>query len=490
MTYNPAKPNIIDGKEWNLTVTRNMSFWHDVLMLSGCEFNTIDYGIPIGPKILYFIVDGTKTSSFANQEVMSLYTEAIKEAFSTKEKVELMKARYNEFADETFKSLEELNQSITPVRLELFFDAYQRMTASLFITTIWGRVGTELLTQKLKEKGLSDSEIPEIIGNITYPEDHTPLFDSQLGMMQIAALAQSGELKEERLTHALEQWLERFGAIPVNFCEEAWTMKDAHDQLKSFLAKNCQEELVRAEEGHVQRIKDAKEKLDELNNEEISTLAFALAQGTYLNEFRKNVFCRVSLGYRKVFTEIAKIAGSNNWRDCFYLLPKEMVAILSDEEVDLKGIVASRKKVAVYIKDLEVTLLDNDVVNGLDTYVKNLYGAKTEEVSDGQKALKGFSASKGKVQGIARIILSSKDFDRLNPGEILVTTMTSVDFVPVMERAGAFVTNEGGITSHASIVAREMGKPCIIGTKNGTQVIKDGDLVEVDATKGLVTILN
>ena len=67
--------------------------------------------------------------------------------------------------------------------------------------------------------------------------------------------------------------------------------------------------------------------------------------------------------------------------------------------------------------------------------------------------------------------------------------MTSVDFVPIMDKAGAFVTNEGGITSHAAIVSREMNKPCIIGTQNATQVIKDGDMVEVDAERGIVKIL-
>ena len=85
--------------------------------------------------------------------------------------------------------------------------------------------------------------------------------------------------------------------------------------------------------------------------------------------------------------------------------------------------------------------------------------------------------------------VDKKDFYKLNRGDILVTTMTSVDFVPVMEKAGAFVTNEGGITSHASIVAREMNKPCIIGTQNATQVLRDGDLVEVDADKGIVKIV-
>ena len=67
--------------------------------------------------------------------------------------------------------------------------------------------------------------------------------------------------------------------------------------------------------------------------------------------------------------------------------------------------------------------------------------------------------------------------------------MTRPEYLPVMHLAAAFVTDEGGIASHAAIVAREMKKPCIIGTKIATQVLKDGDLVEVDAEKGIVTVL-
>ena len=64
--------------------------------------------------------------------------------------------------------------------------------------------------------------------------------------------------------------------------------------------------------------------------------------------------------------------------------------------------------------------------------------------------------------------------------------MTSVDFVPLMTRASAFITDEGGITSHAAIVSRELDKPCLIGTQNATKIFKDGDLVEVDAERGVV----
>jgi pyruvate,water dikinase len=106
--------------------------------------------------------------------------------------------------------------------------------------------------------------------------------------------------------------------------------------------------------------------------------------------------------------------------------------------------------------------------------------------------LKGSVACKGLVKGRVRVIFNphSEDAKKMEEGEILVTSMTRPEFLPFMKIAGAFVTDEGGISSHAAIVAREMKKPCIIGTKIATKVLKDGDLVEVDANNGVVRILS
>lgn len=100
--------------------------------------------------------------------------------------------------------------------------------------------------------------------------------------------------------------------------------------------------------------------------------------------------------------------------------------------------------------------------------------------------IKGTVAFKGKVQGIAKIVKTVEELDKVNDGDILVTQMTFPSFIMAMKRAAGFVTDEGGITCHAAIVAREMKKPCIIGTKNATVLLKDGDIVEVDAESGIV----
>lgn len=105
------------------------------------------------------------------------------------------------------------------------------------------------------------------------------------------------------------------------------------------------------------------------------------------------------------------------------------------------------------------------------------------------RMLTGNVASAGKVRGYVRRLMEHRQIDLLKEGEILVSPMTIPDFLPAMKKAAAFVTDEGGILCHAAIVAREMGKPCIVGTKFATQLLRDGHLVEVDANHGIVTIL-
>jgi phosphohistidine swiveling domain-containing protein len=106
-----------------------------------------------------------------------------------------------------------------------------------------------------------------------------------------------------------------------------------------------------------------------------------------------------------------------------------------------------------------------------------------------KKIIKGQTGSPGKVRGTCRIVLQLTGKEQLRPGDILVAGATRPEYLPLMKQAAAFVTDEGGITCHAAIVAREMKKPCIIGTKQATRILKDGDMIEVDANKGIITIL-
>ncbi|MBZ4330306.1 phosphoenolpyruvate synthase [Corallococcus sp. AS-1-12] len=106
--------------------------------------------------------------------------------------------------------------------------------------------------------------------------------------------------------------------------------------------------------------------------------------------------------------------------------------------------------------------------------------------STGKARVSGLGASPGVVSGRVRVLRDAKEGSRLEAGEILVAPMTSPDWVPTLRRAGAVVTDSGGMTCHAAIVSRELRKPCVVGTRTATKVLRDGEEVTVDGAAGTV----
>jgi len=104
----------------------------------------------------------------------------------------------------------------------------------------------------------------------------------------------------------------------------------------------------------------------------------------------------------------------------------------------------------------------------------------------GKDVIQGIVASKGRARGRVKIILKINDMQKMKQGDIIVSSMTRPEMVPAMKKAAGIITDEGGLTCHAAIVSRELNIPCIIGAKNATRLLRNGDLVEIDAQKGLI----
>jgi phosphohistidine swiveling domain-containing protein len=136
-----------------------------------------------------------------------------------------------------------------------------------------------------------------------------------------------------------------------------------------------------------------------------------------------------------------------------------------------------------------VSLLENGklaVYSGkeMDSFLERI-GFVTEDYSQ-IKEIKGSVASQGKVKGPVKIIKLDKDIEKVEKGDVMIAVTTHPDYTLKMQIASAIVTDEGGIMCHAAIVSRELGIPCIVGTEIGTKILKDGDIVEVDAETGVV----
>jgi phosphohistidine swiveling domain-containing protein/transcriptional regulator with XRE-family HTH domain len=165
-----------------------------------------------------------------------------------------------------------------------------------------------------------------------------------------------------------------------------------------------------------------------------------------------------------------------------YLSPREVSRMFIDTPPTTP--LKERQKCSVAYWDVAGhEIISGDTVHEINKRV--LGEKKTDEVHD----FRGMTASLGKAQGRVKILKSVKEIHRIEPGDVLVAVMTRPDYVPAMKKACAIVTDEGGITSHAAIVSRELKIPCVIGTKIATRVLHDGDLVQVNADHGLVKIL-
>ncbi|SDA42651.1 phosphoenolpyruvate synthase [Methanobrevibacter millerae] len=105
---------------------------------------------------------------------------------------------------------------------------------------------------------------------------------------------------------------------------------------------------------------------------------------------------------------------------------------------------------------------------------------------EGDVLVRGLGASPGIATGMVKIVLDIDELDKIEEGDVMVTTMTTPDMVPAMRRASGIVTDEGGVTCHASIISRELGIPCVVGTGDATQTLKENTGVTLDGKKGLV----
>ncbi len=131
----------------------------------------------------------------------------------------------------------------------------------------------------------------------------------------------------------------------------------------------------------------------------------------------------------------------------------------------------------------------DDKINlcSFDKFLKINNFCKKEE--KGSNNITGTSAFSGIAKGTVKIVLNTKDFNKFKEGDILVTSMTTPKFTEIMQKAGGIITDEGGFTCHASIVARELKVPCLVGCKNATQILKDNMEIELNTTEGYVKVL-
>src|SRR3989338_644675 len=207
---------------------------------------------------------------------------------------------------------------------------------------------------------------------------------------------------------------------------------------------------------------------------------FTAAQNLALSKLirRHAQLLNVHLLHKTLLVEIAARLDISRYQLQF-MLQDEVKAALINNKLD-RELLRQRLKHCVFYTEKG---FEKIYVGSME---RKLLSTVNTKIDKKLKELQGQTAQPGYAKGIVKIIFRAKDIGKMNKGDILVSVATDPDIVPAMKKAGAIVTEQGGITSHAAIVSRELGIPCIIGTKIATRIFKDGDKVEVDADKGVV----
>lgn len=174
----------------------------------------------------------------------------------------------------------------------------------------------------------------------------------------------------------------------------------------------------------------------------------------------------------RFFDEALKRKKVEEKRDLYLRMRIHEMKELLENPQKLGEKLQKRKEITMYIK------------NGKYHFYE-FYAIKARDVEH-TNTIKGVVASKGRVDGVARVIMGPSEFKNFKKGEILVTEATRPDFVPIMKIARAIIAEEGGITNHTAIVSRELGIPCLVGVSHVTSRITSGELIEVDAVNGVV----
>jgi len=235
-------------------------------------------------------------------------------------------------------------------------------------------------------------------------------------------------------------------------------------------------------------IKENKEKINNIfeilqPNEEENNFLNLAKYIVFFKDWRDDVRRNFVYRWTFLFEEISK-KFEIEYDDLGYLTLDEIENIPKENKIERETIKIRKEQGCIVTsegQELKIKVIDGEVPEKHQKIIDEI-----EEDSNKELEIKGTIAQTGKVTGTVRIMRTHHDIKKVLPGDVLVANTTHPNYLPAMHNAVAFVTNEGGMLSHSAIVAREMKKPCIVGTGVATKVLKDGDLVEVDADKGVV----
>lgn len=311
------------------------------------------------------------------------------------------------------------------------------------------------------------SEQKGILGYISAPYKETIIIRARKRLLKL--------ITESKIFNAnFEQYLNEYAWLPMyEFVDKPLTKQQLVHDIEQI--KNPDRELEHLEYLEYETREKYLNFIANINDEFWKKKIEVVHYFSYLKEMRDDYRRPFYYFFIPFWKEIERRTGLTV-EESNQLLPEELIDVI------LHGVVKYREK--IYKRKIFFSLVLN---NGLLSIEEtDLTSQFLGDISNSIHEVHGVCANKGTICGVAKIILHKGEFNKFENNDVIITAMTHPEFLSIMKCASAVVTDEGGITCHAAIIARELGKPCVIGTQIATKVFKDGDFIEVDAEKGVV----
>jgi phosphohistidine swiveling domain-containing protein/predicted DNA-binding protein YlxM (UPF0122 family) len=397
--------------------------------------------------------------------------------------VENMEASFFEkFEEVTLEILEE-HLKLVPLLKECkkadaelfnkFITSAKKVTAPWTLWVILSDDMGDLLIKIAEKHGISPNAIVDYI-----PKRETPMIKQHKEALEIKQA-----LKEKGLLEPLKNSFEN-ALVEIKKDKESWNKIESHLEeydwvgLHHFWGETLNLDKFLEEIIELKELKTDERKED--LPEELEFAAKVSGDLGFLRQYAAEIFDLVSFKAKPLLENIAKQWGLS-YEELLLLTPTEISKYLEQGTKPKKEDFIKRKdNYCIFLKGKE------EIVIGDAEEVKAIIKEIVPQRDLSVEQFEGMVACKGHVKGTVKVFLVPEELEKMKDGDILVTTMTTPDFIPLMKKASAVVTDIGGLLSHAAIVSRELGIPCVIGTEIGTKVLKDNDLIEVDADKGIV----
>lgn len=387
--------------------------------------------------------------------------------------------------------LRQLSTQKLLVLLEQFRTAYLNFMPYLLYPHSIERYFIALIEQELKDilnRKNNLHQFDEYFQILTTPTIHE--IEQQIDMLQLAYQVQKNGWSKQiknglKKLHQKYIWLPLW-TVAADPLEESY-FKDAVEAL-SKSEKHLLKEVDRIKSEQQEREKKLKQLLTSLHAQKnLTDLVDLLQAYMFLRTYRKNIISKAHFLHLPMILEIGRRMKIDH--DITLASYEEMIDFLKEGKNISKITLAKRKHGWAVIAFNGVI----KIISGADEVLEvmeQLQIGNNPIPEPTHQILNGRPACRGKVIGKVKIIKNLRELSKLEKGDVLVARMTTPDFVPSLGKISAIVTDEGGVTCHAAIVSREFGIPCIVGTGNATQILRDADEVEVNANDGIVTILS